>query len=36
MYQKPTFLAYADKLANIIDNTTSEGFTWNAEQWSLK
>ncbi len=36
LYQKPTFLAYADKFANIIDNTTSEGFTWNAEQWSLK
>jgi peptide/nickel transport system substrate-binding protein len=36
LFQKPTFLAYTDKFVNIVDNTTSEGFTWNAEQWGLK
>ncbi|MDZ4825023.1 MAG: ABC transporter family substrate-binding protein [Actinomycetota bacterium] len=35
LYQKPTHLAYLDKYANIVDNTTSEGFTWNAEQWEI-
>jgi peptide/nickel transport system substrate-binding protein len=36
LYQKPTYLAYQDKYVNIIDNTTSEGFTWNAEKWGIK
>ena len=36
LYQKPSFIAYSDKFVNIVDNTTSEGFTWNAEKWSLK
>ncbi len=36
LYQKPTFLAYNNKYVNIVDNTTSEGFTWNAEKWGLK
>ena len=36
LYQQPTVLAYDDQYVNIIDNSTSEGFTWNAEQWGLK
>jgi peptide/nickel transport system substrate-binding protein len=36
LYQKPTFIAYSDKYANIVDNTTNEGFTWNAEKWGIK
>ncbi len=36
LYQKPTYIAYNDKFVNIVDNTTSEGFTWNAEKWGEK
>jgi peptide/nickel transport system substrate-binding protein len=36
LYQKPSFLAYRDTFVNIVDNTTSEGLTWNAEQWGSK
>jgi peptide/nickel transport system substrate-binding protein len=36
LYQKPSFIAYSDKFINVVDNTTSEGFTWNAQLWSLK
>lgn len=36
LYQKPTFLAYADKYANIEDNTTTETPFWNVEEWGIK
>jgi peptide/nickel transport system substrate-binding protein len=37
LFQRPSgMLAYSDKYANIVDNTTSEGFFWNAYQWGLK
>ena len=36
LYQKPTFLAYADKYANIVDNTTTETPFWNVEEWGIK
>jgi peptide/nickel transport system substrate-binding protein len=36
LYQKPTFLAFADKYANIVDNTTTETPFWNVEEWGIK
>jgi peptide/nickel transport system substrate-binding protein len=36
LYQKPTFLAFSDKYANIVDNTTTETPFWNVEEWGLK
>jgi peptide/nickel transport system substrate-binding protein len=36
LYQKPTFLAFSDKYANIEDNTTTETPFWNVEEWGLK
>lgn len=36
LYQKPTFLAFADRYANISDNTTTETPFWNVEEWGLK
>jgi peptide/nickel transport system substrate-binding protein len=36
LYQKPTFLAYNTKYANISDNTTEESPFWNSETWALK
>jgi peptide/nickel transport system substrate-binding protein len=35
MYQKPTFFAYTTSLQNAQDNPTSEGPTWNSEEWFL-
>lgn len=36
LYQKPTFLAFADKYANIEDNTTTETPFWNVEEWGTR
>lgn len=36
LYQKPTFLAYNTKYANITDNTTEESPFWNSEAWAEK
>jgi glutathione transport system substrate-binding protein len=36
LYQKPTFLAFSDKYANIEDNTTTETPFWNVEEWGIK
>ena len=33
LYQKPTYLAYFDKLHNIEDNATNEGPFFNSEDW---
>ena len=36
LYQKPTFLAYYDRYANIVDNPTSQGPFYNVQDWGLK
>lgn len=36
LYQKPTFLAYETRFANITDNTTEESPFWNSEEWAVK
>ena len=37
LFQKPAgMLAYSSKYGNIKDNTTSEGFFWNANEWGIK
>ncbi|MGH9000172.1 MAG: ABC transporter family substrate-binding protein [Acidimicrobiia bacterium] len=36
LYQKPTFLAYSEKFANIEDNTTNESPFWNSEEWAVR
>jgi peptide/nickel transport system substrate-binding protein len=36
LYTKPTFLAYRNTFANIIDNSTLEGPFFNANTWGAK
>lgn len=37
LFQKPVgLLAYSNKYANIVDNTTTEGPFWNSLNWGLK
>jgi glutathione transport system substrate-binding protein len=36
LYQKPTYLAFRDKYANIQDNPTSAGPVWNIWDWGVK
>ncbi|MGH8974027.1 MAG: ABC transporter substrate-binding protein, partial [Acidimicrobiia bacterium] len=36
LYQKPTFIAYNNKYANISDNTTEESPFWNSEAWAAR
>lgn len=36
LYQKPTFLAFYSKYANIEENTTTESPFWNTEEWGLR
>lgn len=36
LYQKPTFIAYSEKYANIGDNASLEGPFWNVGTWGLK
>lgn len=34
LYQKPTFVAYRDTIENVVDNSSAEGLTWNAQRWT--
>jgi peptide/nickel transport system substrate-binding protein len=36
LYQKPIYLAYRNKYANIQDNPTSAGPVWNIWAWGIK
>jgi peptide/nickel transport system substrate-binding protein len=35
LYQKPTLLAYDERYANIVDNTSADGPFFNAAAWGL-
>ncbi len=35
LYQKPTQLGYQKKITGVQDNPTTDGFTWNVEDWEL-
>jgi peptide/nickel transport system substrate-binding protein len=36
LYQKPTLIAFSPRLANVRDNSTQIGPTYNIQQWGLK
>ena len=36
LYQKPTFIASYDNVANIRNNSSLEGPQYNIEQWGLR
>jgi peptide/nickel transport system substrate-binding protein len=36
LYQKPTYIAYRNKLVNIQDNPTNAGPVWNIWDWGVK
>ena len=36
LFQKPQALAHKDRLVGLRNNATSDGFTWNIEEWALK
>jgi peptide/nickel transport system substrate-binding protein len=36
LYTKATFLPYRSTIANVVDNPTTSGPLWNAEQWALQ
>ena len=33
LFQKPTQLGYRNTIAGVQDNPTTDGFTWNIEDW---
>jgi peptide/nickel transport system substrate-binding protein len=33
LFQQPQLFGWSSKLANVVPNTSSVGFTWNAQQW---
>jgi peptide/nickel transport system substrate-binding protein len=35
MYQKPVFVAYTHGMSGVLNNPTSAGITWNAQNWQL-
>jgi peptide/nickel transport system substrate-binding protein len=35
LYTKPTFLAYRSTIIDVVDNPTTQGPLWNAEQWGI-
>jgi peptide/nickel transport system substrate-binding protein len=36
LYQKPTFIALQDNVANVRNNTTLDGPTYNVAEWGLR
>jgi peptide/nickel transport system substrate-binding protein len=36
LFQRPTFLVYKTSVHGMVDNPSSGGFTWNAEEWSKR
>ena len=36
LFQQPQLFGYSSKLANVVPNTSSVGFTWNAQEWGNK
>lgn len=36
LYQKPTIMAYNNKVHGMVDNPTQMGFTWNSEEWWIE
>ncbi|MCZ7525802.1 MAG: peptide ABC transporter substrate-binding protein [Acidimicrobiia bacterium] len=36
LYQQPSVLAFADRLAGLVDNASIDTFTWNIEAWSIE
>src|SRR3954449_7279463 len=34
LFQRPTYFVYKTALGGLVDNPTSQGPTWNAENWS--
>ena len=35
LYQTPQFFAWSNTLKGVVPNTSNDGVTWNAEQWSV-
>jgi peptide/nickel transport system substrate-binding protein len=36
LFQKPTQLGYRNTITGVQDNPTTDGFTWNIEEWSVR
>jgi peptide/nickel transport system substrate-binding protein len=36
LFQKPTQLGYRNTISGVRDNPTTDGFTWNIEEWSIR
>jgi peptide/nickel transport system substrate-binding protein len=36
LYQKPTFIAYQNRVSGVVDNPTQAGPLWNASTWSVQ
>ena len=36
LFQKPTQLGYRNTITGVQDNPTTDGFTWNIEDWVMK
>ena len=35
LYQTPQFFAWSNNLKGVLPNTSNDGVTWNAEEWSV-
>jgi peptide/nickel transport system substrate-binding protein len=35
LYQTPQFFAWSNTLKGVVPNTSNDGVTWNAQQWSV-
>jgi peptide/nickel transport system substrate-binding protein len=36
LFQRPTYFVYKTSLGGLVDNSTSQGPTWNVEKWTKK
>ena len=36
LFQKPTQLGYRNTITGVKDNPTTDGFTWNIEDWVVR
>jgi ABC-type transport system substrate-binding protein len=36
LFQKPTQLGYRNSITGVQDNPTTDGFTWNIEDWAVR
>ena len=36
LYQVPAYFAWTNNLKGVVPNTSNDGVTWNAENWTIR